>query len=178
MAPRPAPDKHRAHPDRPGRQDVIVEAVTHIQNALSRNARFGDQPDEELGIWLSHTPRHRGSDEVSLQSGRYEHLLDGRRLVTGDADGQPHPARSRDTFQSIGIQITMNWVQTNYGAVDTENIPEIVMTSASGDHGSQHTTQSQRRHAQPLRKLGPYPSFIDQRLTDVERHASDLRQEP
>ena len=56
VAPWSAADERRVHPDRAGGQYVVVEAITHIQDALGGNLRFGDQPVEERGVWLGYTP--------------------------------------------------------------------------------------------------------------------------
>ncbi len=123
MPPGTAANKHRAHPRRPSRQYVVIEPITHIQDGLGRNVRLGNQPGEERGIRLGDTPCRRGSHEIRLQPGRCEHLLDALRLVTGDADDQPHPTYSCDALQRIGIQITLVRVDAERGAIDTKDIP-------------------------------------------------------
>lgn len=104
-------------------------------------------------------------------------MCHSRRLITSDAYDQSCSVRSCDAPQCIGIQIAQTRVNSHCGAIDTENIPQIAMIFAGRDQGAQHAAQGQWCHPHPLGEIAPHPRLVNQRLADVEHHASDLRQE-
>ncbi len=56
MSPRPAPNVSRLHAGGAGWQDIVVESVSHVKNALRRLPRGGDDMFEEPGRRLANSP--------------------------------------------------------------------------------------------------------------------------
>lgn len=69
-----------------GRQHVVVQPITDIEDGLGGNSRGIDDPSEEVGIRLADASMRRRSDEVGPQPGSGQLLVKPLGLITCNPD--------------------------------------------------------------------------------------------
>jgi len=87
------------------REDVVVDAVTHIRGLPDFIAHELHHLLEEREIGLAHTKARRGRDDVRRQRGLARPGLEGFGLIADDAHSQPELADTLETVAGIRIQI-------------------------------------------------------------------------
>src|SRR5690242_8556085 len=103
ITPRPAADEGGHQTGAQRWLNIVVEAVSHVNDLARWQRTFCDERFEELRVRLFGVPVIRGGDEIGWQVHRAEEYASAGGLVAGDADEVTLVLQCGQTRSSVGV---------------------------------------------------------------------------
>jgi hypothetical protein len=105
MAPGPPPDENSHEPSIEGGENVLGKLVAHVRDVRGSQSQFGNDPIEECGRRLRHTPAIGGPDKVEWRDQLSEGLLTARWLITDNSNAIPLALQLSQARQRVRIEV-------------------------------------------------------------------------